>query len=368
MCIILILSTWDDYQDNSISFVPDTNYLDWNTAFPSVVLCPPSLNQNLTYAYIREKFGDLSQSIQEKLLRTYQAIADLQTQSDLKRCQNKKKSKFKPITEDHCPKSNLSNFILSLTVSCQELFEKCVWYGKEFDCCKYFLPIRFKWDKFLNMYSNRTTGPGTLRLETKSAAEVMWFSNEEIPTFNTEKNKRIRLTEGITNYVFITVAEVDNDEGVRNVEIAKRKCKFPNENKGLTLFKEYSFSTCLLECRKNIELEICNCTSPLLPGCNDTNGLEIKLDHLSTVRYKRKVVRDKLDMVVNLGGTAGLFVGASILSLVEMLFYLLIRPIWERIASGKEPTSLHHPPEPHKGSTFENSLPVHEQLQRMKKK
>lgn len=37
--MILILASWDDFQHNSISFVVETSYLDWNTAFPSFAVC-----------------------------------------------------------------------------------------------------------------------------------------------------------------------------------------------------------------------------------------------------------------------------------------------------------------------------------------
>ncbi|KAK9746740.1 Amiloride-sensitive sodium channel [Popillia japonica] len=36
---LLILASWDDFQHNAISFVAETNYLDWNTTFPSVAVC-----------------------------------------------------------------------------------------------------------------------------------------------------------------------------------------------------------------------------------------------------------------------------------------------------------------------------------------
>jgi hypothetical protein len=62
-----------------------------------------------------------------------------------------------------------------------------------------------------------------------------------------------------------------------------------------------------------------------------------------------------------LGGTAGLFVGASLLSVAEVLFYLLVRPIWERIGTDSS-TTQSIPSEPHIGSTYEKSLSISQQL------
>lgn len=75
--------------------------------------------------------------------------------------------------------------------------------------------------------------------------------------------------------------------------------------------------------------------------------MEIALVELPTERYKRNLVRGKLDLVgklaifcahnfksknnniflsVSIGGTTGLFVGASLLSFVEIFYYVTIRP------------------------------------------
>lgn len=79
---------------------------------------------------------------------------------------------------------------------------------------------------------------------------------------------------------------------------------------------------------------------------NPVSKVEIALVELPTERYKRNVVRGKLDLVgkiyltfqqklflviiflilVSIGGTTGLFVGASLLSFVEIFYYITIRP------------------------------------------
>lgn len=74
--------------------------------------------------------------------------------------------------------------------------------------------------------------------------------------------------------------------------------------------------------------------------------IEVSLANLPTERYKRNVVRGKLDLVgkntrniwllfnlnnelfvhaVSIGGSTGLFVGASLLSFVEIIYYFTIR-------------------------------------------
>ena len=64
---------------------------------------------------------------------------------------------------------------------------------------------------------------------------------------------------------------------------------------------------------------------------------------------------------VSLGGTAGLFVGASLLSVAEVIFFLLVHPICKRIRTGSS-SSRRIPSEPHMGSTYENSQSICHQL------
>lgn len=64
----------------------------------------------------------------------------------------------------------------------------------------------------------------------------------------------------------------------------------------------------------------------------------IGLASLPTERYKRNVIRGTLDLVVSIGGTAGLFVGASLLSFVEIFYYFVVRPYYRiRETDTKQP-------------------------------
>lgn len=50
-----------------------------------------------------------------------------------------------------------------------------------------------------------------------------------------------------------------------------------------------------------------------------------KLIALPSQRYRRQIVRENLDVVVSIGGILGLFMGASILSLVELIYFFTVR-------------------------------------------
>ncbi|XP_037941351.1 sodium channel protein Nach-like, partial [Teleopsis dalmanni] len=54
-------------------------------------------------------------------------------------------------------------------------------------------------------------------------------------------------------------------------------------------------------------------------------SVTIKVPNLPTQRYRRQSLRTKLDVVVNIGGVLGLFMGVSILSALELLYYFTLR-------------------------------------------
>lgn len=59
---------------------------------------------------------------------------------------------------------------------------------------------------------------------------------------------------------------------------------------------------------------------------------------LPTQRYYRQAVREELDIVVSVGGILGLFMGASILSLFEFIYFVTIRVLTSSYDFADEPS------------------------------
>lgn len=51
-----------------------------------------------------------------------------------------------------------------------------------------------------------------------------------------------------------------------------------------------------------------------------------------TNQYRRQALRTSLDVIVSIGGILGLFLGASLLSAIELIYYFIIRAINTRRA------------------------------------
>ncbi|XP_066249583.1 sodium channel protein Nach-like [Euwallacea similis] len=229
---------------------------------------------------------------------------------------------------------------------------------------------------------NRETGIGELFIQTQEDVRVYFHAPEDVPFINAESNYMKDIAIGESYEVIFNVVEIVNDNKVIQVPIHKRKCRYPWEvPASLKVHKFYSYSTCLVQCHADNHLKLCNCTHHHMPyynkqgycnidglrclsdnvetlnrlhsrgsskpgldcdcypSCtepeynvvlsqrvyNESSGFKIKLHSLPTSRFKRVVVKDNLDLVVSIGGAAGLFIGASLQTILEIIYLLYIR-------------------------------------------
>ncbi|XP_060803388.1 sodium channel protein Nach-like [Amyelois transitella] len=235
------------------------------------------------------------------------------------------------------------------------------------------------------MVCNRTHKTGIIKFEILLAAAVYTIGEDEIPSITTLQSATFKVQTKHTYSRRITVRNIENDPLVSSeTSVEQRACHTRDENEG-GLYPHYSYSACTIKCRKQAQIDTCGCndhfmvgtseaelcnitgmaclhsrathlttlkpnwaTRPgmacnCLPSCHEaeitvikdvirTNRtlkkkaeVEIVLAYLPSERFKRRVVRSHLDLVVSVGGTTGLFVGASILSFVELIFYFSVR-------------------------------------------
>lgn len=52
---------------------------------------------------------------------------------------------------------------------------------------------------------------------------------------------------------------------MKDVAIENRKCRYVDENY-LDVYEYYSYSACLVQCRKDAHFKTCNCTHHLMPN------------------------------------------------------------------------------------------------------
>ncbi|KAH8401846.1 hypothetical protein KR009_008243, partial [Drosophila setifemur] len=228
------------------------------------------------------------------------------------------------------------------------------------------MPLRYS---SLDKYRN-------LRLVLKSNLvyryDLFINSPEDLPYFNAVS---YTITADPSVHSF-NVEEIYNSNDVINEPISQRMCKFPSESnvEGIS----YSFSICMSIIRSEIEMRLCNCTlfdqkyqskcvassyififfiisgnlaarvknyvgynMACLPSCmeqqisfvgsreierkdyDNTNVVEIEIASPPTARYYRTVTQTKLDLIVGIGSVIGLFFGASLLNLLEIISMII---------------------------------------------
>lgn len=67
----------------------------------------------------------------------------------------------------------------------------------------------------------------------------------------------------------ISIKNIENDPLTREVSVRQRNCRFSDENI-LDVHHYYSYSACSVQCRKDKQMLMCNCTSHLMPNINET--------------------------------------------------------------------------------------------------
>ncbi|XP_055386262.1 sodium channel protein Nach [Condylostylus longicornis] len=390
---LLIMTSLVAFENNAISFVVETSYRDWETNFPAIVVCE-SKNMDHIQEIAEQLWGADHDFTLEEVLSEI-AFFKGESYHAVHECGG-------PQPAENCFQSNFSYYSKLVRSTCANAIEDCSWNDNKFECCKYFhimeteLGLCYALNSIqansvgpkLDMTSSIHTGPGWLKLQLNTEANIFILGEEDVPTLVTPKTEILNVGPYVSYKRLIDIKNIENDEGTREVRVDQRRCRFSDENY-LDVHKYYSYSACTVQCRKDKQISLCNCAGHLTPNtpdhmyCNMTGleclnqnyedlsviiaewshhnrkGLicdcypsctevdisviydnrenlyghekpisfvEIGLVDLPTERYKRNVVRGKLDLVVSIGGTTGLFVGASVLSFVEILYYFTIRP------------------------------------------
>ncbi|XP_049942650.1 sodium channel protein Nach-like [Schistocerca serialis cubense] len=244
----------------------------------------------------------------------------------------------------------------------------------------------------LKTVSNYTTGPGSLYFKVRAAVKVYMHSEGNVPTNSHSLDEMFKVFYPQYLEVLFTVKEVVNDPMLYEVEPSGRDCLFRNEvPTGVYPYYSFTtclvqchkqhhlkFCNCTHHMMPNSADEVCGIEGlACLNGYNERLGIlkaawetkklgivcdcrtscddqeynvvwkhattkrggstnyesfvseiSLKMHSLPVERFKRNVVRTKLDLVVSIGGTAGFFLGASLLSVVEFVMYFFVRSIY----------------------------------------
>ncbi|XP_055847981.1 pickpocket protein 19, partial [Episyrphus balteatus] len=367
---------YKSFLTSSVTFNMDTLYLDWNTSFPAITVCE-LYNGERVWDISERYFGtNRSSQIDDYLA---EVLFFRGTCASCSECEN-----------IDCP-TDFHKLLEIFRTNCSDLFDECSWHSNDFDCCSEFLPINTEYglcysfnsnhareERKPKFYASRITGPGNLQFFVSRDVQVHIHPPMEIPYFFSDGVFRETILWGTSQEIIFNVMEIYNDASVLTLSPEKRHCHFSTDiQSDFKLYRFYSYSTCVVECMRELSIYVCNCTNHFLvadendgPVCNDfglvcltesynmmleqrkeckchssceepeydivynagdgaidddlvMSKIHIKMMDIPTQRYVRIVSKNNLDLIISVGGIAGLFFGASLIKVFEVIYYLL---------------------------------------------
>ncbi|KAF5307122.1 hypothetical protein FQR65_LT07106 [Abscondita terminalis] len=223
----------------------------------------------------------------------------------------------------------------------------------------------------------KITSPLLKVREVNSGYKIFFHGYNELPELSTKWESSEAAT---TAHFVLSVTTVLTDEEHYDLSITQRYCRFSEES-NLKHSPVYSYNFCRIECRINLCLKLCNCIPYYYRRLGnervcDPAGMVCLFEHASmiimmddqnitncdcdqncimdvyaitnseksawflgtdidwglkaypTKRYKRTLMFSKSNLLVQIGGVAGLFLGCCTLSLIELLFFFTLRFYW----------------------------------------
>lgn len=383
--VVTIRGYYNHYHTNTIRFTTRNDYLHWNTTFASVTVCEIA-NVDKIWSIGKQ----LGSQYNDKLDRFIGDIAFFTGTcfSCLSTCFN----------ESICSTdyAQVASFFHS---SCEDFFVSCKWNDNPINCCKNFKPLQTEYGRCYSINNRHTEQSsvayvtsanrsqlGILEITLTQDYEAFLHSPEDIPFWNMEYDRRVRVIYGAEAAMTFSILDVVNELEVSLIAPDERECRFPEEvPKNYHAYMYYSYSVCISQCRIDAQLELCNCTHHLspsyykdlycdleglqcltkhyktlrklkVPGSNETgldcdclpsctepdyNVVAKKLDEpekelrMKSARFllgnrpyqriTRQVARTTLDLVVAMGNCFGLCFGGSLLSIVEVVYFICLK-------------------------------------------
>ncbi|XP_059616576.1 sodium channel protein Nach-like [Phlebotomus argentipes] len=268
---------------------------------------------------------------------------------------------------------NITKLIIELRYTCQDLFKECWWRSKSIPCCDI-----FKMDEELKLW--RTTSynewsgfrgviqsyHGRVRRYTYPVGVLVIVHH---PYEWPQQAKFI--PEGTSVSIGIQPTAFYASSDVRRLTSTERQCIYKEDISHREEIMKlralpYLRANCMSECRQRAMMAYCNCTldffypSGIYAPCNigglvclnrynecsridysvelfenlgmettdNSVALDIHFKSSTMLRYRTDVTFGWLDLMVAFGGIAGLFLGCSLLSGAELVYYLTIGLFW----------------------------------------
>ncbi|KAJ1532259.1 hypothetical protein ONE63_000875 [Megalurothrips usitatus] len=369
--LVIIVSLWEKFQTNPTITGLDTDFHNWDVPFPAVTVVWKDADEEKRAYY--DGFLTALANISYDSLAALQPYVDDATlpQTDLKQIVYEVVSRCHVLVEcawkgdmelDCCP--------FFTPIFTENGF--CYTFNMRFNETEW--PDFNTRPVFKREYIQETDMTWSMSIDTDDPQNNTVFvyvgSSDDLPVMDVAPHHQ--WTRRISRLSF-DAKETYTTSDARQLSIRQRKCVYPDEVALVTDHK-YTYSACMRQCRMELAQRLCGCVPPFysLPalsyctlkemgclvknaekftpkniscpcelGCMHTvyemeklheppaeaegSALEIGFVSWPMVRYKREVLFGWVDLLVAFGGIAGLFLGFSLLSGVEIIYYFTLR-------------------------------------------
>ncbi|EFA10172.2 sodium channel protein Nach [Tribolium castaneum] len=382
---VIIVSLWDKFQTNPTITGLDTDFHNWKVPFPAITVCQEKpYNLSRIEEYFEDKYSDPSLGYSVGLLTeltklSFDSIRELtfkikpsaSNTFDLKEVAFELMNRCEEIFESCEFKSYKSN-------CCEDFFPVFTEKGFCYTFNSRHYEKKLPWNDtvvpdFQMRYIKETDLAWSLKFTVKDTSV-----NMPIYILNSDEQAGLdiqpqHIWDYKINKISFSVKQTYTTEDTKQLSIKQRHCVFSDELK-LQTDNIYTYTACTRQCRMDNSMRLCKCVPFFYPqiggykhcsllqlsciwenldsiksvdrcfcnlGCSNTvyeveklteatgdsgrNELEARFVSWPMVRYKREVLFGWVDLLVSFGGIAGLFLGFSLLSGVEILYYFTIR-------------------------------------------
>ncbi|KAK5644500.1 hypothetical protein RI129_005800 [Pyrocoelia pectoralis] len=365
--MVIIVSLWEKFQTNPTITGLDTDFHNFDLSFPAVTVCQSGPTNERIDAYIKstmiyskdlvnQTYISNNRSIRQLIVELMSPCEKLFTQCQWKSIDYDCCTSFLPIFTENgfCYSFNSRHYERKDPWSNKELpafvLKKIVETDKKFSL--QFKVVEFEEDVNFNVYIH---------------------DSDEIPGFDAKP--QIVWNFKVEKLAF-SMKQTYTTDDTRQLSIKQRHCIFSDEIK-LKIDHMYTYTACTRQCRMENAKKFCGCVPHFYTeigpfrhckineliclakhskdiesverctcelGCyntvydvekfimhnteegdNSNRALEVEFVSWPMVRYKREVLFGWVDLLVSFGGIAGLFLGFSLLSGVELIYYFTMR-------------------------------------------
>ncbi|XP_067641904.1 sodium channel protein Nach isoform X2 [Eurosta solidaginis] len=367
--LVIIMSLWEKFQTNPTITGLDTDFHNQNVVFPTTIVCPETpIDHDKAYDWAYKALSNYDHTKATTITPFLELLTSLNFENI-----NEAYALAQSIPGNSLKQLNLREAAFKARVSCENTITDCKYRDEPITCCTHFRTVytengicfafnsRFKSQEKEDVSGDaphdlyETDKKWALHFIPNGTAKVYIFSNEEY--FGQDFNAQILWEDNQKVEARISKKSTYTTDDARQLTIGQRKCIFYDEVK-LQYFPEgYTFSSCMKECRMKRAIKFCKCNPPFykpipnitsIKNCmhcelscsktvfnieklikntekNDYTGVLVEFLTWPIIRYKREILFGWVDLLVSFGGIASLFLGFSLLSGVEIIYYFTLR-------------------------------------------